>query len=107
MLSTAACSTGRSVKSIHLRDDAKPAQTVDEIVPMEDTPIAKLFNEKTGHLSDKDAAFFRKWETLLTVEEQDIGRFRSQLWTMSAKERERSGRYACCSPKMAIALNDE
>ena len=64
--------------------------------PSIDDPIAELYNEKTGHLSDKDAAFFKKWDTLLTVEEQDIGRFRSQLWTMTAKDREKTGR--CVEP---------
>jgi DNA replication ATP-dependent helicase Dna2 len=59
----------------------------------EDDPIAELYEEKAGHLTEKDVAFFRKWEALLTVEEQDIGRFRSQLWTMTAKDREKTGRY--------------
>lgn len=43
-------------------------------------------------MSEADSAFFRKWETLLTVEEQDMGKFRSQLWTMTAEEREQNGR---------------
>lgn len=55
-------------------------------------PIAELYFDKTGHLSDRHAAFFQKWESLLSVEEQDLNRFRSQLWTMTAKEREKSGR---------------
>jgi len=67
-------------------------QTVDRVQPSESDPIAELYREKTGRLSAKDSAFFEKWETLLTVEEQDIGRFRSHLWTMSAKQREKTGR---------------
>ena len=67
-------------------------QAIDRVQSSEDDTIGELYDEKTGHLSEKDASFFRKWETLLTVEEQDIGRFRSQLWTMTAKEREKSGR---------------
>lgn len=61
-------------------------------MPSDEDPIAELYQEKMGHLSEKDAAFFRRWESLLTVEEQDTGRYRSQLWTMTAKERERTGR---------------
>jgi len=63
----------------------------------EDDSIAELYDEKTGHMSSNDAVFFRKWETLLTVEEQEIGRFRSQLWTMTAKNREKTGRFVSVS----------
>jgi DNA replication ATP-dependent helicase Dna2 len=52
----------------------------------------ELYEEKAGHLTEIHAAFFRKWDDLLTVEEQDSGRFRSQLWTMTAAKREKSGR---------------
>jgi DNA replication ATP-dependent helicase Dna2 len=68
------------------------SQTVDDVRASEDNPIAELYDEKTGHLTDTDSAFFKKWETLLTVEEQDVGKFRSQLWTMTAKEREKTGK---------------
>lgn len=67
---------------------------VDKVPPPEDDEMADLYEEKTGHLDGKDIAFFNKWETLLTVEEQDMGRFRSQLWTMTATQREKSGRWA-------------
>ena len=59
----------------------------------EDDEIMELYEEKAGHLTDAHAAFFRKWDDLLTVEEQDSGRFRSQLWTMTAAKREKSGRW--------------
>ncbi|ORX38549.1 AAA domain-domain-containing protein, partial [Kockovaella imperatae] len=65
-----------------------------------DDPINELFEEKTGHLSEAHVQFFKKWETLLTIEEQDIGRFRSQLWTMTAKKREKTGR---CFSRMVIS----
>jgi DNA replication ATP-dependent helicase Dna2 len=52
-----------------------------------------LYEETVGNMSEADTAFFRKWETLLTLEGQDLGRFKSQLWTMSAEEREQNGRY--------------
>lgn len=43
-------------------------------------------------MTEKDAEFYKKWDTLLTVEEQDTVKFRSQLWTMTAKQREKNGR---------------
>lgn len=43
-------------------------------------------------MTEKDAEFYKKWDTLLTVEEQDTVKFRSQLWTMTAKQREKIGR---------------
>jgi DNA replication ATP-dependent helicase Dna2 len=58
----------------------------------EDDPIASLYEEKMGHMTEKDSEFFRKWENLLTVEEQDIGRLKKELWTMGAEEREKRGR---------------
>lgn len=54
--------------------------------------IMELYDDRVGHLTDVHAAFFRKWDDLLTVEEQDINRFRAQLWTMTAARREKSGR---------------
>lgn len=66
---------------------------IDQVPHVEDDEIAELFEDKTGHLDAKDIMFFNKWETLLTVEEQDMGRFRSQLWTMNAAQREKTGRF--------------
>lgn len=55
-------------------------------------PIVELYEEHTGHMTEKDAEFYKNWDTLLTVEEQDTVKFRSQLWTMTAKQREKNGR---------------
>ncbi|KAL7412405.1 AAA domain-containing protein [Mrakia frigida] len=64
---------------------------------VEDTnsPIADLYEKKTGHLSVVHADFFRKWEELISFEEQDATRFASELWTMSSVEREKTGRLVC------------
>ncbi|KAL7423852.1 DNA replication endonuclease-helicase Dna2 [Cryptotrichosporon argae] len=67
-------------------------KAVDQVPVDSSDELAELYIDKTAHLSEADAAFFRKWEGLLTVEEQDIGRFRSQLWTMTAEQREKTGR---------------
>lgn len=54
---------------------------------------------KTGHLTNDQAAFFKKWERLITLEEQDMIKFRKELWTMSARDREDKGR---CLSSMVI-----
>lgn len=61
---------------------------------VEDTcsPIADLYELKTGHLSKEQARFFKHWENLITLEEQDMIRFRKELWTLGAEEREKMGR---------------
>lgn len=61
---------------------------------MEDTTsaIAEIYDKKTGHLTPSQAAFFKSWEALVSLEEQDMNRFRKELWTMGAKEREAKGR---------------
>lgn len=88
------CMLYRKVMIFHLvsRVALTPLQAVDQVPETEEDPIAELYAEKSGHMSEADGAFFRKWETLLTVEEQEIGRFRSQLWTMTAASREKTGR---------------
>ena len=56
------------------------------------SPIADIFELKTAHLTPTHTAFFRKWERLVGLEEHDLVRFRKELWTMRATERERYGR---------------
>jgi DNA replication ATP-dependent helicase Dna2 len=68
-------------------------RAVEGILPDEDTSvIAPLYQAKVSHLTEKHAVFFKHWEHLLTMEEDDIVRFRRQLWTMTAEAREGSGR---------------
>ena len=54
--------------------------------------IADIYAEKTGHLSQLHADFFKKWERLIALEEQDMMRFKKELWTLDAEEREILGR---------------
>jgi len=56
------------------------------------SPIADAYSLKTSHLTSSQSAFFKEWEHLLALEEQDLGRFRKELWTMGAAERETNGR---------------
>ncbi|OBZ77918.1 DNA replication ATP-dependent helicase/nuclease DNA2 [Grifola frondosa] len=56
------------------------------------SPIADIYALKTSHLTPAQAAFFKKWEALIALEEQDLVRFKKELWTMDAQEREAKGR---------------
>ncbi|KAJ3575988.1 hypothetical protein NP233_g746 [Leucocoprinus birnbaumii] len=56
------------------------------------SPIADTYNLKTSHLTSLQLEFFKKWERLISLEEKDIHRFKKELWTMGAKEREMKGR---------------
>ncbi|KAI0029725.1 Dna2-domain-containing protein [Vararia minispora EC-137] len=61
---------------------------------VEDTtsPIASIYDAKTSHLTPTHTAFFKKWESLIALEEADMLRFRKELWTLGARERAVYGR---------------
>ncbi|SPO24247.1 related to DNA2 - DNA helicase [Ustilago trichophora] len=56
------------------------------------SPIAEVYEQKTEHLNDVHLDFFRKWDRLLNLEEEDAVRFRREMWTMTAEQREKVGR---------------
>ncbi|KZT71118.1 Dna2-domain-containing protein [Daedalea quercina L-15889] len=56
------------------------------------SPIADIYALKTSHITPEQGAFFKKWEALISLEEQDLIRFKKELWTMGAQDRERHGR---------------
>ncbi|KAI0339345.1 Dna2-domain-containing protein [Trametopsis cervina] len=56
------------------------------------SPISDIYALKTSHISPSHAEFFKTWEHLISLEEHDLMRFRKELWTMTAKERETHGR---------------
>ncbi|KAG1812287.1 Dna2-domain-containing protein [Suillus variegatus] len=63
------------------------------------SPIADVYDLKTSHLKPSHLAFFKQWEELISLEEQDATRFRKELWCMTAQEREDKGR---CFNSMVI-----
>lgn len=63
-----------------------------ENVTDETSEIASLYSAKTSHLTPSQCEFFKKWEELISLEERDILRFRRELWTLGAEEREKTGR---------------
>jgi DNA replication ATP-dependent helicase Dna2 len=58
----------------------------------ETSGVGQKFDEAVGHLDSRHAEFFKKWDTLLTMEEKGMMRFRRELWTMLSTERESLGR---------------
>jgi DNA replication ATP-dependent helicase Dna2 len=80
-------------------------QTVEgdlEISADESDPLQILYEEKTGHLTDAHAEFFKHWEKLISYEEQEMVRFKREIWTMEAEEREKVGRCVFFSPASPI-----
>ncbi|GAA6010418.1 hypothetical protein JCM10207_001295 [Rhodosporidiobolus poonsookiae] len=67
-------------------------------------PLQVIYADKTGHLTDAQAEFFRHWEKLVSYEEQELVRYKREIWTMQAEEREKVGR---CFANMVIAAKEE
>ncbi|KZO94575.1 Dna2-domain-containing protein [Calocera viscosa TUFC12733] len=66
--------------------------------------LEELYARKTSHLTPRHAAFFRTWERLISLEENDMNRFRSELWTMTAPARESAGR--CFADMVLVPLRE-
>jgi DNA replication ATP-dependent helicase Dna2 len=69
-------------------------RTIDRIVEDEENPseISQLYSRITSHLTSSQAAFYQKWERLLSLEEEDMVKFKRELWTLTAAAREEVGR---------------
>ncbi|KWU43439.1 Dna2-domain-containing protein, partial [Rhodotorula sp. JG-1b] len=64
-----------------------------------DEELRALYDSATGHLTDEEASFFARWERLISFEEQELARFKKEIWTLQAEERESLGR---CLADMVI-----
>ncbi|KAF9141112.1 Tripartite DNA replication factor [Mortierella sp. GBA39] len=53
--------------------------------------IGSLFDEVTDHLNDTHAAFFKHWDRLLSLEQGDVTKFQSQIWSMLSADRQATG----------------
>ncbi|OAX37312.1 Dna2-domain-containing protein [Rhizopogon vinicolor AM-OR11-026] len=73
-------------------------KAVENVVDIS-SPIADLYDLKTSHLKPSHLTFFKQWEKLISLEEQDAVRFKKELWCMTAQEREDKGR---CFNSMVI-----
>ncbi|EAW10650.1 bifunctional ATP-dependent DNA helicase/ssDNA endodeoxyribonuclease DNA2 [Aspergillus clavatus NRRL 1] len=58
----------------------------------ETSGLGDEFVKAMDHLHPQHQSFFRKWDDLLTKEEQSMMRFRRELWTLLSSEREALGR---------------
>lgn len=58
----------------------------------ETSGLGNEFMQAVDHLTPRHRDFFRKWDELLTKEEQSMMRFRRELWTLLSSERESLGR---------------
>ncbi|KAK9768425.1 DNA replication endonuclease-helicase Dna2 [Basidiobolus ranarum] len=54
--------------------------------------LGALFDSKVGHITDRHTQFFDKWDKLISLEENDMHRFRKEIWCLLGVERERLGR---------------
>ncbi|KAK0199920.1 DNA replication factor Dna2-domain-containing protein [Desarmillaria ectypa] len=89
----------RLCKRCYVLDTCMLYRKAVENVEDTNSPIADTYSLKTSHLSPSHTAFFKQWEHLISLEESDMGRFRKELWTMGASERETKGR---CFSSMVI-----
>ncbi|KAH7909650.1 Dna2-domain-containing protein [Hygrophoropsis aurantiaca] len=82
----------RTCKKCYALDTCMLYRKAVENVEDDISPIADIYKLKTSHLTPTQAAFFKQWEALISLEEQDLVRFKKELWTMNAREREEKGR---------------
>ena len=88
-----AVSKGASIHPVCLRADSH--QTV-ELQPLDqdaEQELVDMFDDKTGHLTSIHASFFKHWEALIGMEEQEKANMRRQIWTTSAADRETKNEY--------------
>ena len=51
------------------------------------------FEDRTKTLTDQHIQFFKKWDSLISMEENDDESFRREIWTLQSEEREQLGRF--------------
>ena len=56
------------------------------------TGLKVEFEEKTNHLTENQIQFFKKWDNLIYLEENNEENFRKEIWTMESEKREKMGR---------------
>ncbi|KAF9222302.1 Dna2-domain-containing protein [Gyrodon lividus] len=89
----------RVCKKCYALDTCMLYRKAVENVEDDSSPIAGIYELKTSHLTPAQTDFFKQWEALIALEEQDGIRFKKELWTMGAQEREDKGR---CFNSMVI-----
>ncbi|TFK52072.1 Dna2-domain-containing protein [Heliocybe sulcata] len=82
----------RTCKRCYALDTCMLYRKAVEKVEDDSSPIADIYALKTSHLTPAQLDFFKKWEALISLEEEDLIRFKKELWTMTASQRETKGR---------------
>lgn len=54
--------------------------------------LQSIYREKTEHITPNHSAFFTKWESLISLEEREIGKFKKEIWELTAENRRAKGR---------------
>ncbi|KAL7342171.1 AAA domain-containing protein [Rhodotorula toruloides] len=94
----------RSCKKCYVGDACmlyrKAVDGDDMICDDETDPLQLIYAEKTDHVTAAHAEFFKQWERLISLEEQELVRFKKEIWTLQAEEREQLGR---CFANMVIS----
>ncbi|BGP10813.1 DNA replication ATP-dependent helicase/nuclease DNA2 [Rhodotorula toruloides] len=94
----------RSCKKCYVGDACmlyRKAVDVDDMICDDETdPLQLIYAEKTDHITAAHAEFFKQWERLISLEEQELVRFKKEIWTLQAEEREQLGR---CFANMVIS----
>eukprot|EP01137_Pigoraptor_chileana_P036265 Opistho-2@31535 len=62
--------------------------------------MGSTFEEHTGHLSPAQAAYFKRWVSLVSMEAAEARGGRQEVWTMTSLVRESRGR---CFARMALS----
>ncbi|KAG0000757.1 Tripartite DNA replication factor [Entomortierella chlamydospora] len=57
----------------------------------ESSGLGTMFEQATDHLSGTHVEFFRKWNRLLSLEQGDVSKFQSQIWSMLSIDRQSTG----------------
>ncbi|PRQ72091.1 AAA domain-domain containing protein, partial [Rhodotorula toruloides] len=94
----------RSCKKCYVGDACmlyRKAVDGDEAICDDETdPLQLIYAGKTDHITPAHANFFKHWERLISLEEQELVRFKKEIWTLQAEEREQLGR---CFANMVIS----
>ncbi|KAF9401051.1 Tripartite DNA replication factor [Mortierella sp. AD011] len=57
----------------------------------ESSGLGIMFEQATDHLNGIHVEFFRKWNRLLSLEQGDVSKFQSQIWSMLSIDRQSTG----------------
>ncbi|KAG0168654.1 Tripartite DNA replication factor [Apophysomyces sp. BC1015] len=67
----------------------------------ESSGLHKWFDNRTSHISNAAGSFFRHWQHLIDLEEDDIDNIRKDIWSLPSDTREMTGK---CFDNMVLDL---